>query len=79
MATVPTVIKRVVKFKMTMVKDVVLHCLDPIRSQIYSYGTKQLVEDGTGLSTTVPSVLRTAPIDASYEVRNAALLANELV
>ena len=65
----PPGIKRVQKFNLDHITDCVHHCLDPSRSQLYCYGTKQLEAGGTGVKTTVPKVMRTSSIQDSYEVR----------
>ncbi len=69
LATAPLEERHVVKFTDERIKSCVEFCLDPERSQMYSFGTKQLVNGATGVATTIPRVMRTTSIEDAYQVR----------
>ena len=67
-ATIPEVDKRVVRYKIDQITNLVEHVLHPDRTQMYSFGCKEIVLERTGESNKLPSVLRTVPLTKSYEV-----------
>ena len=69
LSSAPVEKKRVVKYTLDAITSCTEFCLDPIRSQLYSFGTKDLVNSGTGVVTTIPRVMRTTSIQESYQVR----------
>ena len=67
-ATVPEMDRRVVRYDIEQITTCVEHVLQPERTQMYSFGCKEIVLERTGESNTLPSVLRTTPLTKSYEV-----------
>ena len=67
-ATIPEVDKRVVRYKIDQITNLVEHVLNPDRTQMYAFGCKEIVLERTGESNKLPSVLRTVPLTKSYEV-----------